>query len=225
MKKIYLSVAIISWVCIGGCFFGKNNRIGENNRIETRPTYATDILSQEFDYIERMTGVLKNALECLNKGDDRVTRETFTEIVEVIRDFSDKRHQEKEDAVLFPFLKDVHGNENKDLLGQLLMEHVSLRDKIRDLSVSLNSMYLGKKAKKKITKIANAYINYTTKHIRMEKKKLFPWINEMLKSDEQAMLMKKFEDMKKAEVDSGMYEKYTIMIQSLEGQVWGCSNY
>ena len=225
MKKIYLFVAIISWVCIGGCFFGKNNRIGENNRIETRPTYATDILSQEFDYIERMAGVLKNALECLNKGDDRVTRETFTEIVEVIRDFSDKRHQEKEDAVLFPFLKDVHGNENKDLLGQLLMEHVSLRDKIRDLSVSLNSMYLGNKAKKKITKIANAYINYTMKHIRMEKKKLFPWINEMLKSDEQAMLMKKFEDMKKAEVDSGMYEKYTIMIQSLEGQVRGCSNY
>lgn len=224
MKKIYLSVAIISWVCIGGCFFGKNNRIGENNLIETRPTYATEILIQEFDYIERIAWVLKNAVECLNKNDERVTRETFDEIVEVIREFSDKRHQEKEDAVLFPFLKNMHGNENKDLLGQLLMEHVSLRDKIRDLSVDLNSIYMGKKAKKKITKTANAYINYTKKHILMEKKKLFPWINEMLKSDEQAMLIKQFEDMKKAEVDSGIYEKYTIMIQSLEGQVRGCSN-
>lgn len=223
MKKIYLFVAIFSWVCIGGCFFGKNNRIGENNLIETRPSYATDILSQEFEYIERMAWVLKNAVECLNKSDERITRETFNEIVEVIREFSDKRHQEKEDTVLFPFLKNMYGNENKDLLGQLLMEHVSLRDKIRDLSVALNSIYMGKKAKRKITKTANAYINYTNKHIRMEKKKLFPWINEILKSDEQAMMVKKFEDMQKAEVDSGIFEKYTLMIRSLEGQVRGCS--
>ncbi len=225
MKKIYLFAVIISGVCLGGCFFSKNNRINENNRVEARTTNVTDILNQDFDYMERMAVVLKNAVECLNKGDDRVTRETFTEIVEVIRDFSDKRHQEKEDAVLFPFLKDVHGNENKDLLGQLLMAHVSLRDKIRDLSVSLNGMYLGKKAKKKIANNANTYIRYTMKQINMEKKKLFPWITEMLKSDEQAMLVKKFEDMKKTEVDSGAYEKYTIMLQSLEGQVSGCSNY
>lgn len=225
MKKIYLFIAIISCIYVDGCFFDKNNRLVENNHIEAHSTSVTGILSQDFDYIERMADVLKNAVECLSNGDERVTRETFTEIVEVIRDFSDKRHQEKEDAVLFPFLKNTHGNENKDLLGQLLMEHVSLRDKIRDLSVSLNSMYLGKKAKKKIAKIANAYIKYTEKHIRMENKKLFPCINEVLKSDEQAMLIKQFEDMKKAEVDSGIYEKYTVMIQSLEGQVRGCSNY
>ena len=54
------------------------------------------------------------------------------------------------------------------------MEHVSLRDKIRDLSVSLNGMYLGKKAKKKIAKNANTYIHYTMKHIHMEKRSFFP---------------------------------------------------
>jgi len=223
MKKTYLFVTIFSWVCIGGCFSGTSNHIGENKRSETRPISVTDILSRDFDYMERMALVLKNAVECLNKSDERVSRETFNEMIEVIRGFSDKRHQEKEDALLFPFLKNMYGNENKDILGQLLMEHVSLRDKIRDLSVDINSFYLGKKAKKKIAKTANAYINYTNKHIRMEKKKLFPWINEMLKSDEQAMLVKKFEDIQKAEADSGLYEKYTIMIQSLEGQVRGCS--
>ena len=68
MKKIYLFAVIISGVCLGGCFFSKDNRMSENNRVEARTTNVTDILSQEFDYMERMAVVLKMRWNVLPKA-------------------------------------------------------------------------------------------------------------------------------------------------------------
>ncbi|MDO8141609.1 MAG: hemerythrin domain-containing protein, partial [Candidatus Brocadiales bacterium] len=134
-----------------------------------------------------------------------------------------KCHLEKEDKALFPFLKDVRGGEKKDFLGQLLMEHVSARDEIRNLSGAINYIYQGKKAKKKIIKIARAYIKFMDKHIHTEEKVLFPWINKVLTSDEQMILIRKFEAMEKEDIDGGVHEKYTVVIERLEEQLGLCT--
>ena len=50
------------------------------------------------------------------------------------------------------------------------MEHVSARDEIRNLAGAVNYIYQGKKAKKKIIKIARRYVKFMDKHIHTEEK-------------------------------------------------------
>ena len=55
----------------------------------------------------------RKCLNCLDNGKP-VSKETFNEIIDVINGFIHKCHQEKEDKLLFPFLKNVRGGEKKD---------------------------------------------------------------------------------------------------------------
>ena len=53
----------------------------------------------------------------------------------------------------------------------------------------------------------------------MEEKVLFPWMNKVLTRDEQMILITKFESMEKEDIDAGVHEKYTVMIERLEDQL------
>jgi len=222
MKKFFIAIVAASCVCISACTSPKYNIYQEHKHIETANPSVTEILHYDFDVIKRVLQILEKASYCLD-NDKPVSKETFHDIVEVISGFSDKHHQEKADKVLFPALKVKNEGEKKDFLGRLLMEHVSARDEIRNLTGALNNFYQGKKAKKKITKIARAYIKHMEKHIEMEEKILFPWINKVLTSDEQAMFMKKFEALEKEDIEAGVHEKYSAMIERLEQQLGLCS--
>lgn len=222
MKRLFICIVAASCLCISACTSPKYRIYQEHKHTENTNPSVTDILHYDFDVVKRMLQILEKASNCLD-DDKTVSKETFHEIVEVISGFSDKHHQEKEDKVLFPALKVKNEGEKKDFLGRLLMEHVSARDEIRNLDGALINFYQGKKAKKKITKIARAYIKHMEKHIEMEEKILFPWINKTLTPDEQVMFMKKFEALEKEDIEAGVHEKYSAMIERLEQQLGLCS--
>ena len=221
MRKIFIPIIITSCICISACAPSTYRIYQEHTHTENPDACATEILHRDFDTTRRVLQILENASNCLD-NDKPVSKETFNEIIDIINGFTHRCHQEKEDKVLLPFLKDVRGGEKKDFLGQLLMEHVSARDEIRNLSVAINYIYQGKKAKKKITKIAQKYIKFMDKHIRTEEKILFPWINKVLTRDEQMILIKKFEAIEKEDIDAGVHEKYTAIIERLEDQLGSC---
>ena len=173
MKIIFISIVIISCLSASACTHPTHRIYEEHKHTDNSDLSASEILHLEFDTTRRVLQILENASNCLD-NDKPVSKETFNEIIDVINGFIHKCHQEKEDRLLFPFLKNVRGGEKKDFLGQLLMEHVSARDEIRNLAGAVNYIYQGKKAKKKITKIARSYIKFMDKHIRMEEKVLFP---------------------------------------------------
>jgi hemerythrin-like domain-containing protein len=218
MKNIFISITIISCLSASACTPSTYRIYKEHKHTENPDASATELLHLEFDTTRRVLQILENASNCLD-NDKPVSKETFNEIIDVINGFIHKCHQEKEDKLLFPFLKNVRGGEKKDFLGQLLMEHVSARDEIRNLAGAVNYIYHGKKAKKKIIKIARAYIKFMNKHIHTEEKVLFPWMNKVLTRDEQMILIKKFEAMEKEDIDAGVHEKYTAMIERLEDQL------
>lgn len=222
MKKIFLPFIITSCLSTFACAPSTYHLYEEHKHTEDPDASATKFLHLEFDTTRRVLQILENASYCLD-NDKPVSKETFNEIIEIINGFTHRCHQEKEDKVLFPFLKNVRGGEKKDFLGQLLMEHVSARDEIRNLSAAVNYIYQGKKAKKKIIKIARAYIKFMDKHIHTEEKVLFPWMNKVLTRDEQMILIKKFESMEKEDIDAGVHEKYTVMIERLEEQLGLCT--
>lgn len=223
MKRIFILVSIIFCACISACNSSKHRIYQDCRHIESTPSSVTEILHYDIDVVKRMMQVLESASNCLDK-DRPVSQEIFADIVEVISGFSDKHHQEKEDKVLFPVLKVKDEGKKKDFLGRLLMEHVSARDEIRNLAKAINTIHHGTKAKKKIAKIARSYIRHMEKHIEMEERILFPWINKTLSTDEHMMLIKKFEAMEKEDVESGVHEKYTVMIERLEQQLMFCSD-
>ncbi|MBI2471094.1 MAG: hemerythrin domain-containing protein [Planctomycetes bacterium] len=222
MKKIFIPIIITSSLYAFACAPSTHRIYLEHTHTENHDLSATEILHREFDTTRRVLQILENAANCL-ENDKPVSKETFNEIIDVINGFTHKCHLEKEDKALFPFLKDVRGGEKKDFLGQLLMEHVSARDEIRNLSGAINYIYQGKKAKKKIIKIARAYIKFMDKHIHTEEKVLFPWINKVLTSDEQMILIRKFEALEKEDIDAGVHEKYTVVIERLEDQLGLCT--
>lgn len=218
MKKIFIALFVVSCLSISACTSSKYMVYQDCRHAEDTASSVTEVLHYDLDVVKRMMHILERAANCLEK-DEPVSKEVFDDIVEVISGFSDKRHQEKEDKVLFPALKVKDDGKKKDFLGRLLMEHVSARDEIRNLAKAINNIHHGKKAKKKIVKIARSYIKHIEKHIEMEEKILFPWINKTLTPDEHVMLIKKFKDMEREDINAGLYEKYSAMIERLEQQL------
>lgn len=216
MKKIFLP-ALLACFSITACAAPKHGpRLQQTRQVETSQ-YATDTLRSEFEVTERVLRILEKAADDL-ETDKAVSKESLYEIVEILHVYSHKRHQEKEDKILFPFMKDTRGGEKKDFMGQLLMEHVSARDKLRNVSEAINSVHQGTKARKRISKYARAYIKHVRKHREAEEKILFPWINKVLTRDDQAALQKSFEEKERDENASGLMEKYTAMIENSEKQ-------
>jgi len=219
----YLRIIIIpligsSLLYLSACTSPKHYQVYQDNkRVENAGPFATDKLLDEFETTERVLHILEKATGCLNKG-EFISKETFRSIIGICSDFTNKRHQEMEDRVIFPFLKSIRGSEKKDFLGRLLMDHVSARDMIREISESINTIYQGKKAKKKFTKTVNAYLKHVRKHIQIEKKVLFSWINKVLDHEEQLILIDKCNEKEREFIQAGMYEKYTAMIEKLEEQ-------
>ena len=218
MKKIILPFIILPCMYISACTSTNNNTYQDVKTVEPQIQFATDILVREFGNTTRALQVLENASRCLDEGMP-IPKETFVRIIEVVSEFNDKCHQEKEDRLLFPMVKDKEDGKNKHFLGRLLMEHVSSRDMMRDLTTSLENFIQGKKAKKKITKIAYAYVKHTKKHIQTEEKVLFPWVNKVLTSDEQKLLISKFESIEQEKIHAGLHEKYSGMLDELENQL------
>ncbi|MCF6157401.1 MAG: hypothetical protein E3K32_02250 [wastewater metagenome] len=217
MKKAIIPVIIFSCICTS-CVLSKYTPYQNTKFTSNREFAGTEMIRQEFETIRRVLRVLEKATDCLDNG-QQIPAETFQGILEIISNFSDKRHHEKEDKILFPILKDKENGAKRDFLGQLLMEHVTSRDKIRDLSGSLIHLSQGKKAKKKITKIAYAYIKHTRRHIQTEEKVLLPWANTVLTHDDQILLKNTFGELERDDIETGVHEKYITMLEGFEKQL------
>jgi len=193
-------------------------------KTEGSSAVATEILQNDSEILRRVLQLLEKAAYCLEiKKDKQVTKKTFIDIIEIINNFTDKSHREKQDDILFPFIKSVRGGtEKRHFLGQLLMEHISARDMMRNLSVAVDNIYMGKKAKKKIIKISRKYIKFMKKHIEMEEKVLFPWLNKLLSPEEQSILVDKLKSLEDEYIRKGLYKKYSIILDNLEKQLNTC---
>ncbi|BBO19201.1 conserved hypothetical protein [Candidatus Brocadia pituitae] len=224
MKRVFVILVVIICAGIASCASSKHRIYQEHTHIENTKPLVTDILHNDFDVVKRMLYLMGKATDCL-EHQKPVSKEHFKELVKVISEFSDKHHQEKEDKILFPALKVKNNGEKRDFLGRLLMEHVSARDEIRNLTAALNYFDHGKKAKKKVVKIAHSYIRNMEKHIEMEEKLLFPWINKVLTPDEQEMFVKKFEILEKEDIETGVHEKYSAIIEQLGQELGQCSDF
>ncbi len=220
MKKYYILFTIILCLPVFSCASKERITSDTFKNYEGSHAFATELLRTDFILQKRVLGILEKAIMLMENDDDSVHKETFENSIEVMSYFFDICHIEKENEILFPFVKNVQGGmEKKDFLGQLLMEHISARDRKRALSDAVKGISLGKKARKRIRKVGYGYIKYVKKHLKTEEKVVFPWIDTLLSHDDQLALIERLNAVEEKYISNGLHEKYFIMVETLEKQL------
>ncbi|WP_169704134.1 hemerythrin domain-containing protein [Candidatus Kuenenia stuttgartiensis] len=220
MKKYCLLCIIILCLPVFSCANKERITSDSFKNYEGSHAFTTELLRTDFALQKRVLITLEKAIMLMEDNVDSVSKETFEKSIEVISYFFDICHIEKENEILFPFVKNIQGGmEKKDFLGRLLMEHISARDRKRALSDAVKGISLGKKARKTIKKAGYRYIKYVKKHLQTEEKALFPWIDTLLSHDDQFALIERLNAVEEKYISNGLHEKYFIMVETLEKQL------
>ncbi|MGC9069276.1 MAG: hemerythrin domain-containing protein [Thermoprotei archaeon] len=146
-----------------------------------------------------------------------VNANVFGYVLDFIKNFIDKCHHSKEEAVLFPVLE-AHGIPKEGgPIGVMLVEHEYGRKYINALTDAVKRYYSGDENVKQeiINNIAN-YVNLLSQHIMKEDSMLFPMGNEVLQEYENAEIVEKFESIEMEKIGPGKHQEYIKLINDLE---------
>lgn len=176
--------------------------------------YATEVLKQEHRVIERILPVLEEAAGRLAKG-SVVDEDVFPKIIDFMRVFADRCHHAKEEAELFPVLKEAGVDTEGGLIGALMDEHEEARalvGKLAGLSGSLDE----EETAAEIDATVRVYSRLLRMHIEKEDITLFPLVDRTLSQQQQMMLAVRFEDIEFEEPCKDSYDHYRRLVSELE---------
>lgn len=180
-------------------------------------------LMREHRLIERMVEKLKKEIESIKKGN--VNTVFIDTAVDFFRTYADRTHHGKEEDILFKELKKKKiAPELEKIIDELIQEHTTARNTVRNL-IGAKDRYL-KGDKNSIKEIENIFSNlielYPT-HIEKEDKKFFYPVMDYFSIKEKEAMLQKF-----YEFDRNMiHEKYggivdTIRKQTRNGESMRC---
>ena len=177
----------------------------------------TGTLEEEHRHIETVVALLPMLIEVIEAG-RRVEAGLFREIVEFMRTFTDRCHQEKEEVLLFPVLAQKGVPVAGCSLGALTHEHQQGRALVSGLAEAAQAYARGDAVAiaslvENLRGIAELYPH----HIWREDYLLFPMMNMVLDDDDEKDLLEKF-----AQADATMghdtdrrFEEMALELESL----------
>jgi hemerythrin-like domain-containing protein len=182
-------------------------------------TYASDLLVEEHEIIERMIAVLNKAADNLERGAE-VDPQLFLEAADFIRNFADRCHHAKEEDILFKLMAERGIPTQGGPVGVMLIEHEYARKYTEAMEKATREFLEGKiQAKNTIIENARYYARLLTEHIHKENNILYPMGNRIFSSEDQTMLKEKFEEIEKNEIGEGVHQKYLQLVQKLEKEI------
>lgn len=139
-------------------------------------------LVNEHTNIKRVLAQLPALTIKIQQGLNADTRQTITEVIDFVREYADKFHHAKEEAILFQYF-----DTGSDVLTVMYQEHDIGRQHMRKALTALDQ---GDTA----TLIAQltAYGVLLKEHIRKEDEILYPWMNRELTDSQVGQLFSKF---------------------------------
>jgi len=177
--------------------------------------YATEVLEQEHRVIERVLPVLEEAAGRIEHGrmlDDDI----FPSIIDFLRVFADRCHHAKEEARLFPVLKQTGVIAEPGLIEELSEEHRALRAMVKKLAEY--SVNLGEEESPgEIAAITRVFVKMLAVHIKKEDDVLFPEADRGLSQEAAAQQLE--EDFRKIESRppcQGALTRYEDLVAELE---------
>ena len=166
---------------------------------------------EEHEIILYAIRVLDESKAKLNIGKD-VPKKFYDEFLEITRNFADRCHHGKEEAVLFPMV-DQRDHSQHDTVTLLLADHEKGRSLLAGLkeAVNVNDM-------NEVTENSEGYANLLKLHIQKENL-LFPnWMN-MLSENDKTAVSEKFEEIEERVIGKGKHEEYALRIKNLLSQI------
>lgn len=174
----------------------------------------TDDLMDEHRVIERMLGILTEASNRLEKGQD-IDPELYVGAVDFLKNFADKCHHTKEEKLLFEKMMERGVSGEVGPIAVMMREHQDGRAHVKSLD-RLSKEKMSKTTREGLIKSSRAYVDLLSRHIQKEDNVLYPLANQILDKEDQKELEKGFEDVEEKVMGPGVHEKYHHMIEVWE---------
>ncbi|HEX2922793.1 MAG TPA: hemerythrin domain-containing protein, partial [Chloroflexota bacterium] len=186
---------------------------------EVETMRASDVLRNEHRAVERVLRVLERAADRLD-AQEPVSMEVFEDSLDFLRNFADKCHHAKEEAVLFPAMARAGVPVDKGPIGVMLAEHEEGRAYIRAMVDAVEDCKRGNAAAREaLARNARAYASLLEQHIRKEDDVLFPMGDRVLPDADQEALVAEFDRIEAEQIGPGVHERYHQMIDELDQEV------
>ena len=172
---------------------------------------AFQALMEEHSIILEAIHVLNQSTTKI-KSDKRLPQEFFDTLLKIIQKFADKCHHGKEEAVLFPLIRQRNCSQT-EVISTLLKDHQKGRDSIVALKEALS-----RNDAEGVIQNSAAYSEQLQSHIDKENQ-VFPiWFRELGSKDKED-LFEQFEEIEEKVIGIGKHEEYLHKIESLKAQV------
>ncbi len=169
---------------------------------------ATSNLKRDHEHILQLTEVM-----------DRISRSGNTDIkhcemiVDIIKNFADGLHHNKEENLLFPLMAERGFPVQGGPVGVMLMEHEQGREYVRGMSKNNEAFKAGdNKAIQKVYENMQGYAELLRNHIYKENNILFNMADGVFTEEDQKDLLAKFE---KIETEGSIGTDYFLAIEEL----------
>ena len=173
------------------------------------------LLMWEHRLIEKIVPNIQEQIENINK-----TGQTDPNYIDTLVDFfkvyADKTHHGKEEDILFNQLKQkkIHPD-HKRVMDELIQEHTTARNKIKQLIETNNAYRQGDKTQlAQITTLLRELAELYPKHIEKEDKHFFMPVMKYFTAEESKAMLQEFEEFDMAMI----HWKYQKVIKTLTGE-------
>lgn len=181
---------------------------------------ALDVLINEHRVIRRVLECLRAVTNQARAGGN-LDGDSFRKLFDFFQQFVDRCHHRKEEASLFPLLRERGVGCQPAPLDTLLDEHEQGRVQARAMTENLPAAEHGDAAaRSRLCEHAEQYVRLLTEHIRKEDDCLFPTANVVLSASDQQALIAAFDEVERQEMGVGVHERLHALADELCAR-WG----
>ncbi len=178
---------------------------------------AVDTLGEEHNAVLVVLSRLKQAARAAAEGQE-VPADVFIDIGEFLSVFVDRCHHAKEEAVIFPLLREQGDN---SLVDRLAADHETGRHLAAELARTIENYIPGNAdAGQRLAQAVEAYSNLLEQHIQDETELLFPAMIR-LRREADLQIVRACDRIEVEEIGEGTHERFHAMIDSLPGRLEG----
>lgn len=173
------------------------------------------ILADEHEVILRGLDVLEQGLARVEEG-AAVDSAFFGELVGFFRDFADRRHHGKEEAILFERMaEELDYPRQGGPIAVLSSEHEAGRAHVRAIADAADRLAGDPAAARELVSEGRAYIALLRAHIEREDHTVFPTVEDFLGAEERADLLAAFSRFEAAEGGPGNRASCAALLERL----------
>jgi hemerythrin-like domain-containing protein len=184
--------------------------------VQTDEQSPTGVLRAEHEVILGVVGAVLRALETGRVGDAGFWGDAVT----FFREFADRCHHAKEEAVLFPRLEARGVPRHGGPIGVMLAEHEEGRALLRAMDAAVAPAAAGDPvARGALAQAAREYCGLLTQHIAKENGVLFPMGERLLSGDDRRQMLAGFAAREHEDLGAGAHERLLAVAERLEGAV------